>query len=159
MAFDYESSGRIDTGLTLRGNKVVAQRPDESYSVYDLTLHVPSTERYCQFVPIRIFERGGVIVGSCDGDAPNRTQEFKFDLTALESAELWAWKESADAQWATENADLIARRNRRNLAVAHACALEGLPQIASDLECLECGAVYAEAGHVQFGGMGCDRCH
>ena len=52
----------------------------------------------------------------------------------------------------------IADEDETQRQVAHAVALEGLPVVPRETECLECGAVYSEPGHVEAGGMGCDRC-
>ena len=63
-----------------------------------------------------------------------------------------------DAEWKASHVDALRREAVRTDAVARACALEGLPIRATETECLECGAVYSQPGHVEAGGMACDRC-
>jgi hypothetical protein len=88
---------------------------------------------------------------------------LKFDLTVEEAAAVLEFREEMDAVWQDRQAAWIAREKRHDEAVARAVALDALPQsvihaIAGPTECLECGAVFEEPGHVEAGGMTCDRC-
>lgn len=60
------------------------------------------------------------------------------------------WKERAKS-WRKKEAERVE-------AVARAVASEDLPSTNNLLECFECGATYNEPGHVDFGGMCCDKC-
>lgn len=63
-----------------------------------------------------------------------------------------------DAEWTAEHKEELAEEDRRLKIVAAAHALDGLPEAPVETECLECGATYATPGHVEAGGMACDRC-
>lgn len=101
---------------------------------------------------IFVFPDGGQADGG--GYAP-----MDFALTAEEVAQLLAFRTEVDAEWKRRAAEWIRDEAERTDAIARACALDGLPpDTPTELECLECGAVYAEPGHVEAGGMACDRC-
>jgi hypothetical protein len=75
-----------------------------------------------------------------------------------EVAEIIRTANESDAEWVKASSDDLKSEDARTEAIACAAASEGLPAIPNETECLECGAVYASAGHVEAGGMGCDRC-
>lgn len=102
---------------------------------------------------------------------------LKFDLTEAEAREVIAWREQADEQWFAAHPDFLPREEKITQAQVaglsegaaeffvdakeafgdDAVALVG-PLSTTAIECLECGAVYDEPGHVEPGAMGCDRC-
>jgi hypothetical protein len=85
---------------------------------------------------------------------------FKFQLSREEAAEVLEYTEFVNAEWQRRSQGWIDAESRRTLAIAKAVALDDLhlPVESDLLECLECGAIYTEPGHVEIGGMSCDRC-
>ena len=111
-------------------------------------------------------------------DANSGYPPLKFDLTEDEARSVIKWREQADAAWLAARPDFVAREQRildaqsaglpeaaAEFAVDAVEALGGDSVViiadasASETECLECGATYPEAGHVEPGGMGCRRCN
>lgn len=99
---------------------------------------------------------GGVTWWQNTAGAPD--ERFNFTLTASEVEEVRKWRDAADSQDRVARADWYAAEAQETIAQAHAAAMAGLPRIPRETECLECGAVYQEPGHVESGGMSCDRC-
>lgn len=88
---------------------------------------------------------------------------FRFDLSESEAAQVLAFREELDAEWTRRSQGWLKREAERTEAIARAAALDGIPAsvlnaITGPLECVECGAVFGEPGHVRSHGMGCDRC-
>ena len=75
-------------------------------------------------------------------------------------AALLAEVRALDLAWAEAHREALAYENETQRLVAHAVAAAALPPqlMATETECLECGATYDEPGHVESGGMSCDRC-
>jgi hypothetical protein len=87
-----------------------------------------------------------------------------FVLTEEEAAPVIAFRQEMDIAWRERSAAWIAAEDRLTEAQAHAAALDSLSEstlhrLHGPLECLECGATFTEPGHVEPGGMGCDRCN
>ena len=101
---------------------------------------------------------------------------LEFELREDEAKKVIEWREQADADWFAARPDFLPRERRITDA-----QVGGLSETAAEFvvdckdagfdvavlagtevqaltECLECGAVYEAAGHVEWGGMGCDRC-
>ncbi len=86
-----------------------------------------------------------------------------FKLTEEEAAPVIAFRKEMDAAWNDRSTAWQTAEARATEAEAHSAALDGLSNstlhhLHGPLECLECGATYAEPGHVEPGGMACDRC-
>ncbi len=89
---------------------------------------------------------------------------FNFEITQEECALLLEFAEIVDSEWRRRAAAWREAESERTKAIAQAVALESLsPAVVhatfGPTECLECGAVFDEPGHVESGGMGCDRCN
>lgn len=90
-------------------------------------------------------------------------QAFSIEITPDEAQQVLDWAETVQAEWKKRSSDWIAEECDRTEAIAHAVALDGLNPSTLHLahgptECLECGATYDKPGHVEPGGMSCDRC-
>lgn len=83
---------------------------------------------------------------------------FDFSISGDVALEIIAWRKEADHVWFEAHPDFLPRERARNESQARAAAYNELPEIPRLLECWECGAIYSEPGHVEFGGMSCDRC-
>lgn len=103
---------------------------------------------------------------------------LKFDLTEEEAKQVIAWREQADKDWFAARPDFLPREEKiteAQVAGLSATAAEfyvdakeafgdsAVAVVTSEVptatECLECGATYDHPGHVEPGGMGCDRCN
>lgn len=131
---------------------------------------------YLPYVFCKADEAGAKAWGAAFGAYPEYAP-LKFDLTEEEAAQVNVWREKADADWFGANPDFLPREKKITDA-----QVAGLSETAAEFvvdaketfgdaavavitkeaptttECLECGAVYEEAGHVESGGMCCDRC-
>jgi hypothetical protein len=81
-------------------------------------------------------------------------------LTPEEAELVLEYSELAQDEWQRRSQQWIDAENRRTELIAQACARDAIniPYV-TELECFECGAVYEEPGHVEAGGMSCDRCN
>lgn len=90
-------------------------------------------------------------------------QEAFIPPTDPEVIALRAEVTALNKAWQHAHAEEIAEEDERTrvLSAAHAAVDEfgrSIPDPPRELECLECGAVYSRSGHVEPGGMSCDRC-
>lgn len=102
---------------------------------------------------------------------------LKFELTEEEALQIIAWRENADAAWFGANPTFLPREEKITDAqvaglsetaaeffvdAKEAFGEESIALVSTEApaltECLECGAVYNQPGHVEWGGMACDRC-
>lgn len=88
---------------------------------------------------------------------------FNIEVAPGEAQRLLDFAEEVQASWKLRASKWIRREAKTLKAVASAVAFDDLsPAIINSIygatECLECGAIYDEPGHVEAGGMGCDRC-
>lgn len=77
---------------------------------------------------------------------------------------IYAERTALDAAWLQAQEASLAYEDETQRLVANAAALDGigsgiLHKLHGPTECLECGAVYDEPGHVDEGAMGCKRCN
>jgi hypothetical protein len=102
---------------------------------------------------------------------------FAFDFTPEEAQKVIDWREAADVAWFAAHPNflpqekLILAAQVAGLSATVAEMMVDARQAFGDTavvaitsgenpltECLECGAAYDTPGHVEPGGMACDRC-